>query len=264
MKEMSGLKPRQNIFNEAANLYDEVRPGYPEEIIDAIVALATLPPGGNILEIGCGTGQLTVPFAARGYTILALEPGDALAALAVQKCQPYPRVNIVQTSFEAWPVQRQAFDLVLSAQAFHWITPDYGCAKGASALKSGGALALVWHLDMSQHTAFWQATQPIYDAYFPKTPTDGTNMSLGEKANRYKEALCRSSAFANLREIRHAWEKTYPGADYLKLLNTSSNHRALPEPDKTHFFQAITEVIHRVGGVVHRKYETLLLLARKP
>jgi 2-polyprenyl-3-methyl-5-hydroxy-6-metoxy-1,4-benzoquinol methylase len=76
---MSGPAPLGSIFNEVATLYDEVRPGYPTAIIDAITALAALPPEGKILEIGCGTGQITIPFALRGYTILALEPGDALA-----------------------------------------------------------------------------------------------------------------------------------------------------------------------------------------
>lgn len=259
---MSGLEPLRNTFNQVASLYDEVRPGYPQEIIEAIIALAELPPGGRILEIGCGTGQMTIPFAAKGYTILALELGDAMAALAAQKCRPYARVEVVQTAFEAWPVQPQAFDLVLSAQAFHWIAPDQGCARAASALKGGGAIALVWNLDLSEHTPFWQATLPIYNTYFPET-SDDTNVSLEEKANRCKEALHRSDAFENLQEMRHAWEKAYSGADYLKLLNTHSNHRMLPEPDKTHFFQAIAEVIDRSGGVVRRMYETLLLLARK-
>jgi ubiquinone/menaquinone biosynthesis C-methylase UbiE len=45
------------IFDEAALLYDEVRPGYPEELFDDIVALSGIPSGGRILEIGCGTGQ---------------------------------------------------------------------------------------------------------------------------------------------------------------------------------------------------------------
>ena len=69
---------RQYVFNEVAALYDEVRPGYPPAIVDAAVALAALPSGGRILEIGCGTGQITLPFAMRGYSILALEPGDVL------------------------------------------------------------------------------------------------------------------------------------------------------------------------------------------
>jgi SAM-dependent methyltransferase len=72
------------IFDEAALLYDEVRPGYPEELFDDIVALSGIPSGGRILEIGCGTGQATVPFARRGYRILCVELGKNLAAVAPQ------------------------------------------------------------------------------------------------------------------------------------------------------------------------------------
>ncbi len=260
---MSRLEQLRSSFNEAAHLYDEVRPGYPPPIIDMIITLAELPPNGKILEIGCGTGQITIPFAARGYTILALELGTALAALATEKCRPYPRVDIVPMAFEVWPVQEQAFDLVVSAQAFHWIAPEYGCSKAAAALKRGGVIALVWNLDVTEHTAFNQATLPLYETYFPAPAAGDTDVSLEEKTHRYKEALGQSDAFTDLREIRHAWDKVYSGADYVKLLHTYSNHRTLPESDKTRFFQAIAEVIDRTGGVVQRKYETLLLLARK-
>jgi hypothetical protein len=165
-------------------------------------------------------------------------------------------------AFEAWPVQPEAFDLVLSAQAFHWIAPEEGCARAAAALRSGGAIALVWNLDVSQQTAFYQATQPLYDAYFPQASGD-TGGSLEDKVDRCKAALARSDAFSDLREVRHAWDQVYPSADYLKLLHTYSDHRTLPEPDKTRFFQEIAQVIDRVGGAVERKYETLLVLARK-
>jgi SAM-dependent methyltransferase len=253
---MSDLIPRQYSFNQVAGLYDEVRPGYPEEIIEATVSLSGLPPEGKILEIGCGTGKITIPFAARGFHILALEPGNELAAIALQKCQSYPQVKIMQKSFESWPLEQEAFDLVLAAQAFHWISPDYGCARAASALKRGGAIALVWNIDVSEHTDFWQSTQHIYDAYYPQTVK-----STG--IDRSREALCRCDAFDNLSEVRHSWDKVYTCDEYLKLLDTFSNHRTLPEPKKTLFFRDMTEVIHRSGGVVPRYYETLLLLARK-
>jgi len=257
----SMARRRQYVFNEVAALYDEVRPGYPQSIVEAAIEQAALPPGGSILEIGPGTGQITVAFAARGYAIVALEPGEALAALTARNCRDYPRVTVLNSSFEAWQARGQPFDMVLSAQAFHWIAPDTGCAKAASVLKPGGAIALVWHLDLSSDTPFWQATQPVYDAYFRPPQADTTVMSLGERALVYAEAIRRCEAFNAPQEVRHRWEKTYTGADYLKLLHTYSDHRTLPEPNKTLFFEAIEKVIERFDGVVHRRFETLLLLA---
>lgn len=257
------VRRRQYVFNEVAALYDEVRPGYAPAIVDAVVARAGVAPGGRILEIGCGTGQMTAPLAARGYSVLALEPGDAMAALAARNCRDCPQVTILPSSFEAWPADGQSFDIVVSAQAFHWIGPDAGCAKAASVLKPGGAIALLWHLDVSQDTPFWQATQPIYDAYFHPPEGHTTVLPLGERAALYAEAIGRCEAFEPLQEVRHAWEETYRDGDYLKLLHTYSDHRTLPEPDRTHFFRGIEDVVDRFGGVVHRRYETLLLLARK-
>src|SRR4030095_17089080 len=103
------------VFNEVPPLYDEVRPGYPAAIVDAILAFAALHADRRILEIGCGTGQITLPFAERGYGIVALEPGDALAALAARKCRPYPAVRVGATAFERWPLEAAAFALVLAA-----------------------------------------------------------------------------------------------------------------------------------------------------
>ncbi len=259
---MPVLESLGSTFNEVADLYDSIRPGYPTEIID-IIASSVGPSARRILEIGCGTGQITRPLADHGYSITALEPGDALAALARRKFKAYPTVDIVETSFEAWPGQQASFDLVVSAQAFHWIEPDYGCAKSAAVLKPGGEIALVWNLDVSQDMEFYQATQPIYKAHFPKSPTDVRNIALADKAEKCKAALSRCDGFVDMRAYRHRWDKVYAGENYLKLLRTYSTHRTLPEPSKSEFFRAIAHEIEQAGGFVHRKYETLLLMASR-
>src|SRR5262249_35951423 len=120
-------------FNDVANLYDEIRPDYKEEIIDAIVAFSNATAEARILEVGCGTGQITIPLAKRGFRITALEPGDALVAITLRKCQGHSNVIVCETKFEDWILERNAFDLFVSAQAFHWIDPHYGCAKAAAA-----------------------------------------------------------------------------------------------------------------------------------
>lgn len=122
----------------------------------------------------------------------------------------------------------------------------------------------MWHVDVSHDTPFWRATQPIYDRHFPDAPTERAGGSLAETIDRYRHALVRAASFGDLRETHHAWERAYTGPEYLKLLNTFSNVRALPEPDRAAFFAAIAGVIERSGGTIQRKYATVLLLARTP
>ena len=69
-------------FDEAAELYDRARPGYPPELVNDLCQLAEIGAGSRVLEIGPGTGQLTLPLATRGCAIVAVELGAALAAVA--------------------------------------------------------------------------------------------------------------------------------------------------------------------------------------
>jgi SAM-dependent methyltransferase len=258
---MSESKPLSRQFDDAAQLYDEVRPRYPEKIVEHIIAFAVLPAQARVFEVGCGTGQMTLPFAQRGYTVVALDQGERLAALAAQHCQPYPQVRVVPCAFEAWQDTPESYDLFLSAQAFHWIAPAYGLARAAELLQATGTIALVWTVDRSQGSAFWQATEPIYDTYNPQTSSG--NLPLDTKVDLYRQALRTSRQFAGMHEIRTAWTKRYSGAEYFKLFQTFSDHRAMPEPNKSRFFEAIGQVIAQMGGEVIRDYETLVSLAKK-
>ena len=132
-------------FDGAALLYDEVRPGYPEELFDDVVSLSGVPKEGRILEIGCGTGQATVPLARRGYSILCVELGENLAAVAWRNLASYPRAEVLTADFEDVPLPEGAFDLAISATAFHWLDPAVAYPKVARALRPGGALALFWN-----------------------------------------------------------------------------------------------------------------------
>jgi 2-polyprenyl-3-methyl-5-hydroxy-6-metoxy-1,4-benzoquinol methylase len=72
-RSMSIDRSRRITFEEVAELYDQVRPSYPEELVDDALALSGIPAGGQILEIGCGPGNATIPFARRGYRIVGIE-----------------------------------------------------------------------------------------------------------------------------------------------------------------------------------------------
>jgi SAM-dependent methyltransferase len=165
---MSLDRELRTTFNDVAETYDEVRPGYPEHLIGDVLSLSGIPPGGNILEIGCGTGKATLPFARRGYAMLCLELSKNMASLAAERCRPYPRVEVQNISFEEWPLQEKAFDLVMCAEAFHWISPDIRLVKAAASLKNGGSIALFWHGHHGGNSGFFQAADEIYRERAPQ------------------------------------------------------------------------------------------------
>jgi cyclopropane fatty-acyl-phospholipid synthase-like methyltransferase len=132
---MSIDRSRRTTFEEAAELYNEVRPGYPAQLVEDVIRLARLKPGEHVLEVGCGPGNATVLFAQRGYHLLGIELGPRLAEYARQACRAFPNTTIVQSAFEDYETRPRSFDLAFSADAFHWIIPETGYPKMMNALR---------------------------------------------------------------------------------------------------------------------------------
>ncbi len=131
------------VFNEVAEVYDRVRPAYPDELFEDLVAITGLNHRSSILEVGCGTGQATRSLAALGCSIAAVEPGEALAALARHKLEAFPNVEIETTTFEQWHDRNRRFDILVAASSWHWVDPSVGWRRAHDVLKPRGWLALL-------------------------------------------------------------------------------------------------------------------------
>src|SRR5450755_4808422 len=90
------------VFNEVPELYDRVRPTYPDELFDDLVAITGMAGQSSVLEVGCGTGQATRSLAALGYSVIAVEPGAGMAALARLRLAAFRNVEVENSAFEEW------------------------------------------------------------------------------------------------------------------------------------------------------------------
>ncbi len=168
-------------FNDVAELYDCARPSYPAELLTDLAALAQIGPRSRVLEIGCGTGQLTLPLGERGCTLVALDIGPELAAIARRKLQPNPSVEVVVSAFEDWPLPELPFDVVVSATAFHLLDPAVRVPKAARALRPGGALAIIaTHHIAGGDSQFFVEVQECYRRWDPATPLDVRLLAASE------------------------------------------------------------------------------------
>jgi ubiquinone/menaquinone biosynthesis C-methylase UbiE len=71
------------------------------------------------LEIGCGSGQATIGFAAEGLDVTGVDPGAALVDLARNKFVGSSTIRFEVASFEEWPLDDHKFHLVAAAQSWH-------------------------------------------------------------------------------------------------------------------------------------------------
>jgi cyclopropane fatty-acyl-phospholipid synthase-like methyltransferase len=133
-------------YKGIAAIYDEIRPSYPEKLIRDIISRTGLKLGDRLLEIGAGTGMATVQFAEKGFAIHAVELGRDMAEVFRDKCSKYPAVSMDVASFEDWEYSgRQKYDVIYSAQAFHWLDINIKYKKCYELLNDGGYLVLFWY-----------------------------------------------------------------------------------------------------------------------
>jgi SAM-dependent methyltransferase len=149
---MAAGSPRQygQVFDEVAVEYDRSRPGYPQELIEQACAFAGLGRGDLVLEVGCGSGQLTRDLLAAGLEVVAVEPGGQLLSLAAQNLADIGEVTFVNARFEDAQLPARRFRAVFAASSFHWVEPDVGWSKIAEVLAPGGTVALLQHSGLEE------------------------------------------------------------------------------------------------------------------
>lgn len=260
------LDKRRLSFGRVAELYDLARPSYPAALVDDVLAFE----GGRgvrALEVGAGTGKATVRFAARGVAIRALEPDAGMAAVARRNCAEFSEVTVENTDFEGWEVQPAAFDLVYSAQAWHWVAPELKYVRARQALRDGGVLAAFWN------RARWERTklrEDLTEAYRRAAPEFGPapgpmhpSAELGpDRWEDWEQEIGSASGF-EAPEVRwYDWTTDYSAAEYVRLLGTHSDHMVLPDDRRAELMRAIAGVIEAHGGTLRMNYRTKLCLAR--
>lgn len=255
---------RRRTFDHVAALYDRARPGYPPAVFDAIESLADLHPGARVLEIGCGTGQATLPLAERGYQVTAVELGAHMADLARHKLARFPNVRVEHAAFEDWPLPAEPFALVVSAQAFHWLDPRTRWPKIAAALEPHGRVALFGHQHVAGgDRAFFERAQRCYEQYMPGTPPGLRLLEPEARPHEYAE-LDDGGLFESPILRQYAWEHTYTTREYLDVLSTYSNHQELAPDARAALFDCIARLIDGdLGGRVCKAYVTDLAVAHK-
>ena len=153
-----------NPFEAGGEHYDAVRPSYPAAAVDWVLAgvpdgVAPGPQGGpetarrgaDVVELGAGTGLFTRLLAARPAgevrSVRATEPSASMRAVLERATDAgaQARVRVTPGTGEATGLAEASADVVVAAQAWHWMDAAAASAEAARVLRPGGRLAAVWN-----------------------------------------------------------------------------------------------------------------------
>jgi SAM-dependent methyltransferase len=242
-------------FDRVAELYERVRPAYPEVLLDFATEGRTI---RDALEIGCGSGQLTAALATRAFHLQGIEPGTELAALARQRA---PGAVVRIGRFEEVSLPAAAFDAVFSATAFHWVDPTIGWAKAARVLRRPGILALLSHVFVADEQArpAQEALAQIYGAEWRIRTQDELIERALERRENISEvwawlenpAIALPKAARLFGEVRlHAIPEAreLSASELLDLQRTTSTHLHLDAAERDRVETEIVGLVEDLGG----------------
>ncbi|ANZ20779.1 methyltransferase family protein [Streptomyces noursei ATCC 11455] len=256
MRDMTA-NPRAHSFNSAAAQYEASRPSYPPELFDFVEEfLCRSLAGVRVADVGAGTGIATSLLYERGADVIAVEPGEAMAA---QFRRALPDVPIIRGDGNALPLAGSSRDLITYAQSWQWTDTSRSVPEALRVLRPGGALAIWWNT-----TAFdvpWIRAQHERIAHHCEVPPRPAGRPDDDEA-------IRLAGLTGLRVARRhiRWRRTVALDTHLANISSRSAFLVLDQAVNRAFLAEERERLHETfpEGMVEETYVVDLLVAARP
>ncbi|MER7212928.1 class I SAM-dependent methyltransferase [Streptosporangium sp. NPDC000239] len=239
-------------FGGVAQVYDDARPDYPDELFEYIAGRL---PGPKVLEVGAGTGKATVGLVDQGLTVTAVEPDPRMAAILPSRAGG--QVGVEVATFESFAAAGP-YDGLVSAQAWHWTDPETRMDRAAALLRPGGFLGLVWNCGPLRQEEVVAAIRAIYDDFGlsdlerPAEPITGAEAEVIQDPETWPgDELDAHPGFEYLGSVLFPWQETLRAAEFGAYLRSTSYFQTLgPERGES--------LIGRITTVIHRDFDDLV------
>ncbi len=251
---LSSLNPTER-FTERVDNYVRYRPTYPPAIIPYLRETIHLNRKTIVADIGSGTGIFTDLLLKHGFTVIGVEPNQAMRAAGENFLQHYPHFSSVQGTAEATTLANQSVDFITVAQAFHWMDPEKTKVEFSRILKPQGHTLLIWNVRLTD-TAFLQSMDELKRQFGKQYEAIHSN-----HADETQIRAFFAPKQVRIKTFRHAQILDY--ASLRGQLLSSSYMPQETEAGYEEMIKALEDVFQRYqeNAQVNMEYETKLFLA---
>ena len=270
---MTSPQFRTDLYRGTAEYYDRFRPGYPDQLIDALAARTGADGTGSLLDLACGTGQVSFALRAKLASIWAVDQEPDMIRVASAKARASEDTGLfrfVTCAVEELSAPEEAFNLVTIGNAFHRL-PRVAVAGGVLRwLKPGGYLALLWGGSPNYGNAPWQQALQDQMQRWQLRPGAEQRVPASYEADRASQPdldILRASGFDIVGRqefpVSHVWTATEI-AGYVASTSVLSPAALGPdaEPFDVSLRQALLE--QEPGGHFRQNMTFAYDLARRP
>lgn len=134
----------QAAFDKIAPSYNHLFPALPTAYLELIQEATAINAEDRIIDVGCGTGRLTIPLSKICKNVEGLDVSESMLAIA-RSAETTGNVVWHHCPVESFDLGNEAFNLIISFESFHLFhVRDELVYRFARALKPGGFLAVGW------------------------------------------------------------------------------------------------------------------------
>jgi len=245
----------KNLFGKVSDVYDSARPGYHDKLITDIISISGINKTSSILDVGCGSGKATKLFGQKGYNILGIDISYELIKIAKKNSQNFQNISYKFSSFEDLFLPQNTLDLIISAQAWHWLNPNIAYKKAHNLLTKNGFLALFWKVQQYRKLSFLANLRELYIKHCPKYHNP-------EAVKSAEKEISESKFFYNLEKKEYFIDIEYSKQKYTQMVSTMSWVIALSKKDKDVFFSNLSRLLEPEPEVLRIPYKYTLLIAK--
>lgn len=213
-------------FGKEAEFYDAYRPSVPDEIVDELSALVGDPADGVAVDLGAGTGQLTIPLAQHFTRVVAMEKDPEMVRLARKRLEDLDkkqggRIEFVVANAEDFRSYAPDSSLIAVCRAFHWMDQESILLDGLKSLRPGGVFAILGDGSLWTGESDWQIEiKNVIKSFLGETRRAGTKKFDVDK-EPYVDKLSRLG-YRDVSAVRREYERAWDFQSILGYLYSTS------------------------------------------